>query len=360
MKILLLVKVDLTCLPAALLKAESKMGGDWALKVECADRATFLQANRHNSKARHFHICETSEPPQKWETKYRPITIERLEDFDQVPQYVPPKPEMVAIIPQIIPEIIPAPEPLSMLIVLPYSSADAGAMLDLIEWMGELGGCEYFDALLVEDSGTRLVDAAGIHKAAARVFRKVDHLITAGLEKLTWPGASTVMFIRAARHIAETDPRHFFWCEADCIPIHPHWASTLEQRYVAGGRKFMGSVVELACVATPKHLTGCAVYPADAIRYVEHLERDAEQGGWVAWDLAAAAKIIPETLNTDLIQHSWGAWKEPPTFVVERQWFEPSYVKTLASVSPSAAVFHRCKDGSLTRQLRNRFYAQLD
>ena len=359
---LLHLKADLSWLPSALQIAENKMGGDWALLVECSDRASLLQANRHNTSARHFHICETSEQrrPQNWEPCYDRITIERLEDFDAVPQWIPPAPigsTGVAPVPIDVPPMVPAPEPPSMLIVLPYSAADAGAMQDLIKWIGELGGCEYYDALLVEDSGVPLACAAGIHAAAAKTFRNVDHLITRGLDGLKWPGASTVMFIRAARHILETNPRHFFWMEADCVALHPHWANTLEQRYVSGGRKFMGCVVELASTVTPKHLTGCAVYPADAIRYVEHLEHEAEHGAWVAWDLAAADKIIPETLNTDLIQHSWGLWKEPPTFVVERQWFEPNYVKTLASISPSAAVFHRCKDGSLTRQLRKRFHA---
>lgn len=240
--------------------------------------------------------------------------------------------------------------------VLPFSHVDAGAALELLRWMTELRGSQSHRALLVtdDDSIARKPDvAAQIQAEAKRAFGEVSMTVLTGIGHLKWPAASTMIFIHAARHIARHIHAPFFFCEADCIPIHRHWLAELEQNYRKCRTPFMGCIVELNSKPN-KHVTGCACYPPNAIEWVEEFEARARRGEWLAWDLAAAERMVPLTSNTDLVQHSWGLWKEPPTFVRERQWFEPNYIKTLNSLSPSAAVFHRCKDGSLIRLLRER------
>lgn len=89
---LIYVRAGGDAMSAILPQVEKKMGGDWALVLECPDRETFLMANRHNSTARNFDITLENYDLKKWKKNYDIITIERLEDVEALAQYIPPPP----------------------------------------------------------------------------------------------------------------------------------------------------------------------------------------------------------------------------------------------------------------------------
>ena len=99
----------------------------------------------------------------------------------------------------------------------------------------------------------------------------------------------------------------------------------------------------------PDHLAGCAIYPTDAYAAMNQFAN-----GDSPWDIANASYVIPRALNTPLIHHHYGTMELAPTFKAVKEPTDPINTCTLDFVRKEAAVFHRCKDGTLIDVLRKQ------
>ena len=227
-----------------------------------------------------------------------------------------------------------------ILCVLPVSTRDLAQAIDLLDWIFELGGQPENDALVVADCKIDEEDVEMVLGRAKIAFAKATVIRTPhSLPDERWPLGPNWMFETAVRWVAEHWRKPFWWNEADCIPLVTRWLTTLENAYYAALHPFMGYIVDATNGSSPapRHLTGCAVYPGNAMEYMRHTF-----GSIYAWDVASHSQVVPITHHTLLFQHNWGTMGKPPTYL------------TLDPIRPGAVVAHRCKDGSLTRLLRAR------
>ena len=76
----------------------------------------------------------------------------------------------------------------------------------------------------------------------------------------------------------------------------------------------------------------------------------------VAWDIEAAASIVPRAEDTKLIRHFWGTKEQPPVFVDERKPDSPPNHQAIEfAFRDGAVLFHRSKDGTLIDLLRKKY-----
>jgi hypothetical protein len=94
-----------------------------------------------------------------------------------------------------------------------------------------------------------------------------------------------------------------------------------------------------------KHLTGCAIYPASIRNYNGPSLMPARSKSPVPWDVVNPQATLRHTHETKLIEHLWGTDNVPPTFPL---------IDDLKRIPKEAALFHRCKDGSLIDRLREQ------
>lgn len=231
-----------------------------------------------------------------------------------------------------------------MTVCIPFFAGDAKQAQDLLLWISQLGGVKQHDCLLVVDCATPWPELAKIRDLAGQAFKSVK--VTANAEHVDgWIPGSNSLFEAAARQCAG---QPFFWCEPDCIPLKPNWLDELEFAYASCDQDFMGTIVNHANAKWPNpYFEGCAVYPLDAWERLKPFWNPLE-----SWTRACVKATIPNAIHTDLIHFLWGERENAPTFaskaVCEIGIFD------LSCISPKAVVWHRSKDGTLIRLLRQR------
>jgi hypothetical protein len=157
------------------------------------------------------------------------------------------------------------------------------------------------------------------------------------LPKEGWPTGANWNFLTAAEHCRRN--RWDFWLnEPDCIPLKPGWFEAIRAEYAACGRPYMG-FIEPATNDYPRHLTGNAAYHHSVFHHFR-----ADQMG-TAWDIAMADVLTPQAHATALFHQEFGRLDHPPTIHT---------VDDLRRIPKEAVVFHRNKDGSLIRVLREQ------
>lgn len=228
-------------------------------------------------------------------------------------------------------------------VVLPFCQRDAGTLIKLLGWIGELNGGQPLDraCLLSWDSAMDRNVAFEICKLAEKTFKRVHTTEYPAPEKKLCP--QTVAFAHAARHMAGRIKRSWFWMEADTVPLRADWLAVLESTYRNCAQPFMGPIV-----AGKGHCNGTAVYPANAVEYIGL----ALEMTYTAWDTAMRPEMIGHCHDcSDIFQHVWGvvAGKFHP-FLGEAPRFSDGSL--LGQIQPGAVLFHRCKDGSLIQRLK--------
>lgn len=237
-----------------------------------------------------------------------------------------------------------------MTVVFAFCAADAEDALRLMRWIAELGNCRAHEAWLAADPAAEWALALSVLEEARKAFRSAE-MQCPDAARSGWPEAANDMFLFAARQM-EKRGEPFLWCEPDCVPTQPGWLDRLEQEYARLGKPFMGALVKGSRPDQPAlSLGGCAVYPPDA---ASRLERFCL--GPLAWDVASAAEVLPCAADTPLIQWFWGERDWPPTFVLRRHAHSPRNALEVSMIRPDAVLFHRNKDGSLIRLLRERMF----
>ncbi len=137
----------------------------------------------------------------------------------------------------------------------------------------------------------------------------------------------------------------YFWCELDCIPLTRDWLDKLESEYKSCGKPFMGANVQIESV--PEHLSGNAIYPTNIpevaptlVKRTEWIPRGQERSYELAFDIAGAREVLPQSHFTNLIQHKF-----------RFKGFESRY-EFDAVIDKNAVVFHSDKKGTIFKYLR--------
>jgi hypothetical protein len=219
--------------------------------------------------------------------------------------------------------------------VLPFCAADEHRLRHLLRWIANLG----------KVSGTAVMMAPAGYKYSPEMtdivesaFAGVEYSWTSfDLPKEGWPIGANWTFLNVA-DFCRRERLDFWLNEPDCIPLKPGWFEAIRAEYAACGRPYMG-FIEPATNDYPRHLTGNAAYHHSVFHHFR-----ADQMG-TAWDIAMADVLTPQTHATALFHQEFGRLDHPPTFHT---------VDDLRRIPKEAVVFHRNKDGSLIRVLREQ------
>lgn len=241
-----------------------------------------------------------------------------------------------------------------MICVIPFFQGDLHQAKDLLKWVHELGGCQRHDALLVTSSDLAYDQATEMVGLAEKSFRSVS-LICSGVLN-GWPQGPNEMFLTASAHCYQNEIGPWLFLEPDAIPLVEGWLDKIEAEYKQSVKRYMGNLVPGDHPLMPKvHMAGVGVYPWDAYRILSSLVRNAMTK---AFDIVVAPVVVPEAHNTALIHHIWGETGRPPIFaernVPHTEVFCPQ------QIWPTAVIFHRNKDGSLIRLLRQSKFGKVE
>jgi hypothetical protein len=213
----------------------------------------------------------------------------------------------------------------------------------LFRWNAELeAGCSpAHDLLLIADARCSQETTAEIALAAGATFASVTVLpFTDHFRK--WPEAPNATFSFAARHIMAHQNAPWLLLEPDCCPLKAGWRDAIWQEYSGQSKPFLGDFVHVDQPDFIDHMSGVAVYPANMIEAAGLALISSE----IAWDVAAAAQIVPQMTRSKLILHSWNHAPFESWDAVEREIF---------AVKPECVLFHASKDGSLIDRMREHF-----
>lgn len=233
-------------------------------------------------------------------------------------------------------------------VALPICNKDAELAIKHAKWMGETCPAIGYDAVVSADFdtlGNYLKECVGhLHK----VFSSVSVFRYQCGSTCSWPHGANVAFKYTSKHMQKTSNGPWLWLEADAVAIRKSWLDELQAAYDIAGKLFMGPIVP-----GMGHMNGVGIYPKDTPTFIPNALRIENQN--LAWDSIMKEEMIWECHNAEpLIQHVWGivggdihpVLGEAPTF--------DDQSKIERWLKPQAALFHRCKDGSLIDRLLER------
>lgn len=236
-----------------------------------------------------------------------------------------------------------------MTIVFPFHAGDAQLLSQLLRWIARLGFNADHSALLVADGAVDYHVAEALMKEARHAFGRVN--MRAIQPTQGWIPGSNALFECAAKTLAG---QPFLFVEPDATPLKPGWIEEIEVEYARCGKLFMGALVTHQTPKLPNpYLEGCAVYPATAW---EIMGAALNQDRAHSWTIACAEVVVPLAYNSPLFQHYWGVPGVAPTFIEQKTEASGVTAFALSEIRPGAALYHRCKDGSLIRLLERKLF----
>jgi hypothetical protein len=236
-------------------------------------------------------------------------------------------------------------------VVLPYCRKDEVLARNLIEWINELGPIMNGACLLAADALVPRGTMLELNELAKKSFIFVNTIAIAVPEdRQVWPFGPNKMFLEASKEVWERCKTPWLWLEPDAVPMKRGWLEALEVEYAASPRRFMGTFIHNSQPGLPAiHVPGTAIYPHDAHNWLNDFA-----SGQQAFDMAMADYVVPRCTDTKLIHQHWGEVDMPPTFIADGEPKQNFNAVTLDFVHPDAVLFHRCKDDSLIRLLREK------
>lgn len=246
-----------------------------------------------------------------------------------------------------------------MIIVIPFCIKDCRAALRNIEWIHELDGKLPFDALLSYDTDVPQLIVEEIDAAARKSFSNVIHFrYNEWKGKPNWPNPQNFAFQCLSWEIINKHKRPFLFMEPDAVPIRPKWADDIWHDYQSCGKKFMGHIVHGVINPTSLHLNGVAVYPPNLHEYSTAMMIPPDG---MAWDVAGSyGSVVQNARHTNLIMNVWEIDdKNKPVTSGGIHPIFPDQKAVDDLVDFEAALFHRCKNGTLIDRLRERRKAAL-
>lgn len=234
-----------------------------------------------------------------------------------------------------------------MTVVVPFCSGDADQALALLEFIGQLGGCQEYSALLVADAAVDWAKCVDSLALADRAFRNT-RIVTTESPVTGWPAGANALWLKAAHHCkcAGTD---WLWLEPDAIPLKRGWLVAIDK--MRKGSRYFGHIYPYR-EQVMQVMSGIAVYPSDAFDFLGMVVAGHPEK---AFDLAIAERVMPLVTNTKLIHHFYGERDLAPTFVESRTTDTPRNAFTLDQLPAEAVIYHRNKDGTLMELLRKKF-----
>jgi hypothetical protein len=239
-----------------------------------------------------------------------------------------------------------------LLLTLPYCQKDVALASKVLDWMIELSPLYAHSCLLVADDAVPHEQKRELQKKAHGAFYFAETInVRVPADRQGWPLGPNFMFTAAARQVAEAYKLPWLWFEPDAVPLVPTWLDRIESAYKLSPKRFLGTHIpsEGQPDVPPVHLSGCAVYAADAYLGLQPLIT-----GKVPFDMAAAGYSVPRSTHTPLMQHYWGSQDLAPTFKEDPTPLDPKNTLPLSFLKAEAVMFHRCKDGSLIDLLRQK------
>lgn len=178
------------------------------------------------------------------------------------------------------------------------------------------------DFLIVHPEGCDVSELKELLLSYVKTLKVVQH------EQVeSWPLGKNVAWQCAARTIFEgRRTRQWLWWEPDAIPLKKGWLKEIEAE--AAGKEM------LASVNGSGYFDGVAVYPGNV------LERSmsAMLCRAAPFDQAAGKELGPFITPSKTIKSVWDMNGLPATFKTKQD---------VANICGNAALFHRCKDGSI-------------
>jgi len=227
-----------------------------------------------------------------------------------------------------------------MNVVIPFHNGDAHLAIDLVKWIGQLGGIGDAKLIAICDSGT---DPKYIESMSM-----LSKIMSGWPPVHGWPQGSNSLLRMALSMADDKKSGPWIWLEPDAIPLKRGWLDAIRKEYTACGKRYMGNVYVCDNPQLPNRLmSGIGVYPADAKEELEHFTTTQ-----YAWDVEAARFLVENCAHTKLIHHFWGIMGMPPTFAAARTSESPPNTFTLESIHKDAVIFHRNKDGTLLELLK--------
>lgn len=241
-----------------------------------------------------------------------------------------------------------------LLLTLPYCNKDSTLALQLLRWMQELQPTGYkpHSILVAADTEVPVDVRREIFALAKPMFA---HAVSIGVpvppEKQGWIPGSNWMFEKISESISNNTKLPWLWCEPDCVPLREGWLDALAQAYSDCPQKFMGAWVTQSGQEgmPPVHLSGCSIYDAQAYEGMKGFCK-----GNNAFDIASAQFCVARSVNSNLFQYFWGRHDLSPTFREQKGPEDPENTIPMGWLRKDAALFHRCKDGTLIDCLRKR------
>lgn len=233
-----------------------------------------------------------------------------------------------------------------MTVVLAFSIGDADQALALLEFIGQLGGCQEYSALLVVDAAVDWSKCMDSLTLADRTFRNT-RIVTTESSVTGWPAGANTLWLKAAHHCkcAGTD---WIWLEPDAIPLKRGWLVSIDK--MRKGSRYFGQLYPYREQAMYV-LSGIAVYPPEAFDLIGPI---IEANPTKAWDVSSAEAVVPCATHTKLIHHFYGEKDLAPTFVENRTSETRRNAFTLDQIPDEAVIYHRNKDGTLMGLLRKK------
>lgn len=237
-----------------------------------------------------------------------------------------------------------------MLTAFSFFSGDADKLRELLEWIGDLGGCKAHDCVLVADAGVDWKTCADLRTLAATMFRTAA--LVSNKESVSgWIEGPKSLFVRSWDYAWEH--RHpFLMMETDAIPLKQGWLDAIDNEWHKTSNAIaMGHLYRCYQANLPtRMLSGIAVYDPSVKSGKLELPPDKN------WDVSFTENLPFDypAYHTDLIYHLWGEPNNPPTFVEHKTDFTSKQPFLLSDIPAKAVIWHRNKDGTLIKLLRKK------
>lgn len=171
-------------------------------------------------------------------------------------------------------------------------------------------------------------------------------------QEMGYPGSASHLFLRTLEECELRFPgRSVLWVEPDAPPLHPRWFQEIADEYESCGHAFMSQRIPHPG-RNSSHMMGVGVYPHDwrekAPRFLtapdapDHPMFGAGKGQ--PFDVWACEETTRDLHESSRFQQIFNA-----------RPFSPEY---LSVIRQEAALFHRCKNGTLICELARARYPE--
>lgn len=239
-----------------------------------------------------------------------------------------------------------------MIVILNFCNHDRDMALRQLRWIGELGAGKKHDIILQFSQGVKAV--GGQHELieeATKHFNSCSNNTPCTEEERGWPRSPNHGWLAAVTLVREKVMKPWLWMEPDLTILTATAFDQFEAEYQRVNpevdpkakvkptiKPFMGAEV---ISPAGRRMSGCGMYPAKVVAFMARKRLHDFSVREEAFDSYLASEIVPFAHFTPLLQNVHLTSRDPdisPSFPTQ---------ESLSILDPRAAMFHRCKDGTL-------------